>query len=104
MSGGSRFPCRRGGRRVAALFGNFFGYLAIVSSSLAGYAGIEPWIIAVAAIALASISRAQYSELYERGRDLGLVRVVNSVTLRSLGNALVAAAVAYGGGCALRLM
>ena len=36
--------------------------------------GFGPWAIAVAAIALASVSRAQYSYLYERSRDLGLRR------------------------------
>jgi hypothetical protein len=86
--------------RLAALL----GYLAIFGSSLAGYAGLGPWIIAVAAIALASVSRAQYANLYERGRDLGLTAIIDSVMFRSLGNALVAAGVAYGGGWALRLI
>jgi hypothetical protein len=80
------------------------GYLAIFGSSLAGYAGLGPWIIAVAAIALASVSRAQYADLYERGRDLGLVHIIDSTMLRSLGNALVAAGVAYVGGWALGLI
>lgn len=80
------------------------GYLAVFGSSLGGYAGLGPWVIAVAAIALASVSRAHYSELYERGRDLGLLQAIDAVMLRSFGNALLAAGVAYGGGWLLRLI
>jgi hypothetical protein len=80
------------------------GYLAVFGSSLGGYAGLGPWVIAVAAIALASVSRAQYSELYERGRGLGLLDSIDTVMLRSFGNALLAAGVAYGGGWLLRVL
>jgi len=100
VSPGSPFSCGRGGRRTAVLL----GYLAIFGASLGAYAGLGPWIIAVAAIALASASRAQYADLYERGRDLGLVHIIDSAMLRSFGNALVAAGVAYVGGWALRLI
>ena len=44
-------------RGFAALPGSFLGYLGIFGASLAGYAGIGPWAIAVAAIGLASVSR-----------------------------------------------
>lgn len=80
------------------------GYLAVFGTSLAGYAGIGPWVIVAGSIALASLSRAQYSELYDRGRDLGLIRAIDSTMLRSFGNALVAAGVAYGGGWLLRVI
>jgi len=80
------------------------GYLAVLGAAVGGYAGLELWIIAAAAIALASVSRAQYSELYEPGRDIGSDRIVNSVMIRSLSNALVASSIAYAGGWALRLM
>jgi hypothetical protein len=80
------------------------GYLAVFGASLSGYAGLGPWVIAVAAIALASVSRAQYSDLYERGRDLGLIRIIDAVMLRSFGNALLGAGVAYGGGWLLRVI
>jgi hypothetical protein len=83
---------------------SWIGYLAVLGASLGGYAGLGPWVIAVAAIALASVSRAQYSGLYERGRDLGLPHIVDAVMLRSFGNALVAAAIAYGGGWLLRIV
>lgn len=80
------------------------GYLAVFGASLAGYAGLGPWVIAIAAVALASVSRAQYSDLYERGRELGLVSIVDFVMLRSLGNALLAGGIAYGGGLLLRIL
>lgn len=80
------------------------GYLALFGSALGGYARLGPWVIAVAAIALASVSRSQYSNLYERGRDLGLTQIMNVAMLRSFGNALAAAGVAYVGGWLLRVL
>ena len=77
-------------------------YLAILGAALAGYAGGPVYAIAAAAIALASISYAQYEDLYERGRELGLTRILNRVVLRSLLNGLLAAGVAYSGGWALK--
>ena len=77
--------------------------LAVFGASLGGYAGLGPWVIAVAAIALASVSRAQYSDLYERGRDLGLLHVIDATMLRSFGNALACRGIAYGGGWVLRM-
>lgn len=79
-------------------------YLAILGAAIAGFAGVQPWAIAAAAIALASISYADHGHLYERGRDLGLTRVVNGVMLRSLANALIASTIAYAGGWLLRLV
>ena len=86
------------------MLGNWLGYLAVLGASLGGYAGLGPWVIAVSAIALASVSRAQYSDLYERGRDLGLLHIIDAVMLRSFGNALLAAGAAYGGGWMLRII
>jgi hypothetical protein len=86
------------------LLGSLVGYFAIFGASLGAYGGLGPWVIALAAIALASLSRAQYSNLYERGRELGLTRIIDSVMLRSFVNALVAASVAYGGGWLLRAL
>jgi hypothetical protein len=86
------------------LLGSWLGYLAVFGAALGGYAGLGPWVIAVAAIALASVSRAQYSDLYERGRDLGLLRIIDTVMLHSFVNALLAAGIAYGGGWLLRII
>ena len=87
---------------VAAGESRLLGYLAVFCSSLGGYSGIGPWVIAIAAIALAAVSRTQYSDHYERGRDLGPLRVIDATMLRSFGNALVASGIAYGGGWALK--
>lgn len=86
------------------LLGNWLGYFAVFGASLGGYAGLGPWVIAIAAIALASVSRTQYSDIYERGRDLGLLHTIDAIMLRSFGNALLAAGVAYGGGWMLRVI
>ncbi len=80
------------------------GYLAIFGAALAGYGGMPPYVIAVAAIALASLSYAAHGHLYGQAQELGLLRVVNSVLLRSFANGLLAAGVAYGGGWILRLV
>ena len=77
-------------------------YIAILGAAISGFAGVPAYAIAAAAIALASISYADHEELYERGRELGLFRVVNGTLLRSIGNGLLAAGIAYGGGWALK--
>jgi hypothetical protein len=82
----------------------WLGYLGVFGASLGGFAGLGPWVIAVSAIALASVSRAQYPDLYERGRDVGLYRIIDAIMLRSFGNALVAAGAAYGGGLLFRVI
>jgi hypothetical protein len=59
-------------------------YLAIVGASLAGYAGLPPWTMAATVIVLSSISYMEHARHYERGRDLGLSEIVDSVMLRSV--------------------
>lgn len=81
-----------------------FAYLAILGATLSGYAGVQPWAIAAAAIALASLSYAEYGRLYRRGQEVGLSEVVDSVILRSFLNALIAAGGAYGLGWLLRII
>ncbi|HXF54623.1 MAG TPA: hypothetical protein VNK52_10925 [Hyphomicrobiaceae bacterium] len=44
-------------------------YLAILGSSLAGYAGLPPYAVVVSAIALASISYSENFGLYRRGQE-----------------------------------
>jgi hypothetical protein len=79
-------------------------YFALFACSIAGYAGVQPYAIAVCAIALASISYAEYGALYRRGNELGHARVVDLVMLKSLANALIASSVAFGGGWLVRLI
>jgi hypothetical protein len=79
------------------------GFIAIFGSALSGYSALGPWAIVLSAIALASISRAQFEALYRRAEELGLERLNVSTTLRSFGNALVASGAAYFSGVLFRL-
>ena len=79
-------------------------YLAIFCVALAGYAGVSPWVIGAAALALASVSYAEHWRTYERGREIGLYRIVDSVMLRSVLNATIASAAAYGFGWVVRVI
>jgi hypothetical protein len=80
------------------------GFTIILASALAGFGGLGIWAIAACAIGLASLSYAEHYQLYRRGQELGLTEVLRSTTLRSFGNALMAAAGAYAGGLLLRLI
>lgn len=79
-------------------------YLAILGAALGGLGGLQPWIIAASAIALASLSYTEHSHLYDRGHALGLSRLVNTTLLKSFGNGLLASGGAYGIGWVLRLL
>ena len=80
------------------------GFVAILAAALAGFGGLGIWSIGASAIALASLSYAEHYQLYRRGLELGLTDVLRSTTLRSFGNALIAAGGAYLGGLLLRLI
>jgi hypothetical protein len=80
------------------------GYLAILSASLAGYAGVGAWIIAMAAIALAALSRAEHGVTYERSQELSVQGIVTSAIARSMLNGIVASAAAYGFGWVMRVI
>lgn len=80
------------------------GYLAILGATLSGLAGLPPWTIAAATIALTSLSYAEHHRLYERGQELGLSALLDSVLLRSMFNGLIASGVAYGGGWVIRVL
>lgn len=79
-------------------------YLAILGSAVAGFADAKPWAIAVAATVLASISFVQHSDLYDRGRAMGLVALLDLTLFKSIANALIASGVAYGFGWLLHLL
>ncbi|MFM1813696.1 MAG: hypothetical protein RLZ98_391 [Pseudomonadota bacterium] len=80
------------------------GFLAILGAVLAGLGGAPIWTIAVAAIALTSVSYAENFQLYKRGQELGLTSLINEVALRSFVNGLLAAGFGYAGGFLLRLL
>lgn len=96
--------CVKGARVDAPRDSMLFAYLAILSVALAGFGSMGPWVIAIGAIALASLSQARFGDLYRRGREAGLYQIVDGTMLRSLGNALIASGAAYGCGLALRLV
>jgi hypothetical protein len=80
------------------------GFVAIFAAALAGFGGLGVWAVGASAVALASLSYAEHYQLYRRGQELGLTEVLRTTTLRSFGNALMAAGGAYAGGCLLRLL
>lgn len=79
------------------------GFTAIFGAALSGYAGVGVWAIVMAAIALVSLSQAQYGALYRRAHGLGLTEITHSTLLQSLLNALTATSVAYAFGWLIRL-
>lgn len=97
-----RWMDRRHRAGVAVGGPRLLGYLAVFGSSLGGYAGLGPWVIAVAAIALASISYGEHARTYERGREFGIYEIVDSTTVRSVCNAVIASAAAYAFGWLMR--
>ena len=92
------------GAGVSAVEAVLLSYLAILSAAIAGFAGLPPWTIAAAAIALSSLSYAEHVRLYKRSQDLGFAWAADRTLVRSILNAVVAATVAYGGGWVLRLV
>ncbi len=83
---------------------NMVGYIAILGAAICGYASVGAWAIAISALALASLSQAEYGTLYRRTAELGLSSAGFSVAMKSLGNALLASGGAYLGGVLLRLL
>ncbi len=83
---------------------NLVGFIAIFGAVICGYASVGAWAIAISALALASLSQAEYSGLYRRTAELGLGSLGFSVAMKSLGNALLASGGAYLGGVLLRLL
>lgn len=83
---------------------NVVGYLAILGAAICGYASVGAWAIAISALALASLSQAEYGALYRRTAELGPGSIGFSVAMKSLGHALLASGGAYLGGILLRLL
>ena len=93
-------PVRVAARRVHCMI----GYMSIFGAAISGYADLGVWTVAATAIALASLSQAEYSTLYRRGKELGLTEVTLSTALQSFANALIAATSAYAMGWIFRLI
>jgi hypothetical protein len=80
---------------------NVIGYFAILGAAICGYASVGAWAIAISALALASLSQAEHSDLYRRTAEMGLGSLGFSVAMKSFGNALIASGGAYLGGVLL---
>jgi hypothetical protein len=80
------------------------GFLIIFGSTLAGYSGTGPWIVALASLGLLAISYAERQGLIRRVADLGTTAMADRSLLGSLFNAACATGVAYSFGLLLRLL
>ena len=80
------------------------GLLSLLAVALCGLAAAPIWSVPAAALALASISYARHHALFRRAADLSLQDAVDYTLVRSLANALVASAAAYGSGAGLRFL
>ena len=80
------------------------GFLALLTVALCGLAAAPIWSLAVAAIALTSISYARYQVFFRRAADLGLRQTADQTLIASLLNGLLASGAAYGCGAALRFL
>ena len=80
------------------------GFCALLGATLCGLAGMAPWPIAIATLALAAASRSKYDELYLHAERSGLSALTSSTTLKSISNAAIASTAAFGGGLLLRLL
>jgi hypothetical protein len=92
------------GASVTARKNTMLAYLTILGASVAGFAGGPPWLIAVTAMMLSSLSFLKYGHIYERGRDTGFFALVDEAVVRSFFNAVVATSSAYGLGWLLRFV
>jgi hypothetical protein len=91
--------CELSGRMLEML-----AYLTILAAAVAGFAGAPPWVIAIPAIALSSMSFLKFADLYERARHARLFSVVDFVVVQSIFNAVIATSSAYGFGWLLRVL
>lgn len=73
-------------------------FVAIFGAALSGYASVGPWIIAVAALALFAVSRAENAALYESAQESHHASILAGTTLASALNAFLATGGAYASG------
>lgn len=83
---------------------NLVGFIAIFGAVICGYASVGAWAIVITTLALASLSQAEYGNLYRRTTEAGLGSLGFSVAMKSFGNALLASSGAYLGGVLLRFL
>jgi hypothetical protein len=76
--------------------------LTIALASLCGYIGAPVWVIALAALGLAALSRGQHEPTLKLARGLGYRAEVRQAMFTSAINALIAGGAAYGLGLVVR--
>jgi hypothetical protein len=80
------------------------GFLIIFGASLAGYAQLGPWIIAVASLGLLALSIAERQGMMRRAADIGFTALAERSFLGSLLNGVCATGGAYVFGLLLRAL
>jgi hypothetical protein len=80
----------------------FLPLIAIFSCGLSGLLGLPAWIVALAAVGLATVSYVRHLPLFRRAGDLGMQGAIDQTLIASLINGLLAAA--YGCGVVLRVL
>lgn len=80
------------------------GYLIILGTSLAAFAGASVWIVPIAALGLASVSAWEHRHLYRRAREMGASTMADETLLGSVFNGLLASGAVYAFGYVLRLL
>jgi hypothetical protein len=88
----------------APLLPGLVGYLIILGTSLAAFAGVSAWIVPVAALGLATVSAWEHRHLYRRAREIGASAIADETLLGSVWNGLLASGAVYGFGYVLRLL
>jgi hypothetical protein len=79
-------------------------FLVIFAASMAGYAHIGIWAVAVASLALLGLSYAERQRLISRAIEIGGASFAEHSLLNSLFNAVCATGAAYIFGLFLRLI
>lgn len=79
-------------------------FLIIFAASMAGYAQIGVWAVAIASLALLGLSYSERQRLISRALEIGSASYAEHSLLGSLFNAACATGAAYGFGMLLRLI
>ena len=78
--------------------------IAIFACGFSGLLGLPAWIVALAAVGLATVSYVRHLPLFRRAGDIGMQGAIDQTLVASLINGLLAAGAAYGCGVAFRVL
>ena len=90
--------------RMKTMRQHVIAYAIIFGSSLAGYSGTRPWVVAAATLGLLALSIAERQGLIRRAGELGADAIADRSLFGSLFNAACATGAAYAFGVFLRLI